>query len=180
MSKIVVLVGSMRKNGNTATLASSFVDGAKESGNEVVVISVVDYKVKPCTGCNSCRRRENQECVMQDDMQEIFLILKDADVIIIASPVYFYGLSASLKAIIDRLHQPARSEMKVDRLGLLLVAADTLPAVFDAIKLQYRLILDYFSFDSIGEVLAYGVEAVGDIKGNPILDEAYKLGFTIK
>lgn len=180
MSNIVVVMGSMRRHGNTATLVSSFVEGAKEMKNEVTVISVVDYHVSPCSGCNVCRKRENKDCAMQDDMQKIFFILKDADIIVIASPVYFYGLSARLKAIIDRLHLPARSKMKVQKLGLMLVAADTLPAVFDAIKMQYHLILDYFHLQNIGEVLSYGVEAEGDINDKPILEESYQLGRTIK
>jgi len=180
MSKIVVLAGSMRRHGNTESLVSSFTEGAKQNGNEVTVLSVADYHVAPCTGCNACRKRENKDCVIKDDMQQVFSILKGADIIVLASPVYFYGLSARLKAIIDRLHQPARSELNVKRLGLLLVAADTLPAVFDAIKLQYHLILDYFHLQTIGEVLAYGVEAVGDIKGKPVLEDAYLLGRKVK
>lgn len=179
MSKIVVLVGSMRKEGNTATLTSAFVKGAQKSGHEVTVVSVADYKVAPCSGCNACRKRKNQDCAVHDDMEKVFPILKEADTVVLASPVYFYGLSASLKAIIDRLHQPARSALKVKSMALLLVAADTLPAVFDAIKLQYQLILDYFHLKSLGEIFAYGVEAVGDIHGKPILDEAYNLGRTI-
>ena len=176
MSRILVIVGSMRKHGNTEVLASEFERGARDGNNNVTVISVRDYNIIPCTGCNACRRRENKDCAINDDMQKMFPILKEADIIVIASPVYFYGISARLKAIIDRLHQPARSAMKVKKLGLLLVAADTIPSVFDAIKMQYNLILDYFHLDSIGEVLAYGVEAVGDIEGKPILDEAYQLG----
>lgn len=176
MSNIVVLVGSMRRKGNTATLVSSFAEGAKANGNEVSVVSVADYKVTPCTGCNVCRKTVDKRCCVKDDMAKVFDTLKEADVIVLASPVYFYGISARLKAIIDRLHQPARSELKVKRLGLLLVAADTLPAVFDAIKLQYKLVLDYFSLTTIGEVFAYGVEAVGDIVGKDILEEAYALG----
>lgn len=180
MSKIVVLVGSMRKHGNTEILVSEFVKGSKENGNEVTIISVADYHIMPCTGCNACRKRINKDCVMKDDMQTIFPVLKEADIIVVASPVYFYGLSARLKAIIDRLHQPARSALKVKKLGLMLVAADTLPAVFDSIKLQYQLILDYFNLDNIGEVLAYGVEAVGDIIGKPVLQDAYQLGKEVK
>jgi len=180
MSKIVVLVGSMRKHGNTEVLVSEFVRGAKENWNDVTVISVADYHVMPCTGCNACRKRVNKDCIIQDDMRKFFPILKEADIIMIASPVYFYGLSARLKAIIDRLHQPARNVLKVKKLGLLLVAADTLPAVFDAIKLQYQLILAYFHLENVGEVLAYGVEAVGDIKGKPVLEEAYLLGREVK
>jgi len=180
MNKVVVLVGSLRHNGNTSLLASSFVKGAKENDNEVTVISVADYKVTPCSGCNACRKRKDNSCIVKDDMQKVFSVLKEADVIILASPVYFYGLSARLKAIIDRLHQPARSVMKVKKLGLLLVAADTLPTVFDAIKLQYELIIDYFHLESIGQVLAYGVEGLGDIEGKPVLQEAYNLGFNMK
>lgn len=176
MSKILVLVGSMRKHGNTEVLVSEFERGARDNNNDVTVISVHDYNVIPCTGCNACHRREDKNCIINDDMQKIFSLLIQADTIVIASPVYFYGLSARLKAIIDRLHQPARSAMKVKKLGLLLVAADTMPSVFDAIKMQYSLILDYFHLESIGEVLAYGVEAVGDINGTPILDDAYQLG----
>lgn len=180
MNNIAVLVGSMRKHGNTELLVSDFVKGAKESGNKVSVISVADYHVIPCKGCNACRKRVNKDCIIQDDMQKVFSILKEADIIVLASPVYFYGISARLKAIIDRLHQPARSTLKVKKLGLLLVAADTLPTVFDAIKLQYHLILDYFHLQNIGEVMAYGVEAVGDIKGKSALDEAHQLGKDIK
>ncbi|MBP7984520.1 MAG: flavodoxin family protein [Bacteroidaceae bacterium] len=179
-NKIVVLVGSMRKHGNTETLVSEFVRGAEENENEVTVISVADYHIMPCTGCNACRKRVNKDCMIKDDMQTIFPILKEADIIVIASPVYFYGLSARLKAIIDRLHQPARSALRVKKLGLLLVAADTLAAVFDPIKLQYQLILDYFHLENVGEVLAYGVEAVGDIKGKPVLQDAYQLGKEVK
>jgi multimeric flavodoxin WrbA len=180
MSRIVVLEGSLRRHGNSAALAAAFVKGASESGNEVTEISVADYDVKPCTGCNACRKREQKDCIIDDDMRRIFPILKEADIIVAASPVYFYGLSARLKAIIDRLHQPARSALKVRKLGLLLVAADTLPAVFDSIKLQYQLIVDYFHLESIGEVLAYGVEAVGDINGKPVLDDAYRMGKAVK
>ena len=176
MSNILVIVGSMRKHGNTEVLASAFERGARDSNNDVTVISVRNYSVNPCTGCNACHRRENKDCIINDDMQKIFPLLVNADIIVIASPVYFYGLSARLKAIIDRLHQPARSAMKVKRLGLLLVAADTLPTVFDAIKMQYNLILDYFHLDNIGEVLAYGVEAIGDIKERQVLNDAYQLG----
>ena len=180
MIKIVVLSVSMRRHGNTALLASAFAKGAHENKNEINVLTVADYNVTPCTGCNACRKRKNNDCAIHDDMQKLFPILKEADIIIIASPVYFYGLSARLKAIIDRLHQPARSAMKVKKLGLLLVAADTLPAVFDPIMLQYHLILDYFHLKSIGEILAYGVEAVGDINDKPVLDKAYLLGKEIK
>lgn len=112
-------------------------------------------------------------------MQKIYPKLAEADVIAVASPVYFYGISAQLKAVIDRLHTPMRNDFKVQKLVLLLVAAATLPAVFDSIKLQYQLILDYFKLEDAGTVFVKGVKDKGDIKGNPALKEAYRLGTSI-
>lgn len=178
MGKIIVLQGSTRKEGNTDLLVKSFVEGASKN-NDVEVISVADYKVNPCIGCNSCFSREGNLCFQKDDMETIYKKLAEADTIIIASPVYFYGISAQLKAIIDRLHTPLRNTFKVKKLGLLLVAAATLPAVFDAIKLQYELVLDFFKLEDAGRVLVYGVKDKGDIKGNKALNEAYNLGMNI-
>ncbi len=179
MSKIVILTGSPRKCGNTDTLAQAFADGAKLN-NEVEIISVTDYKVNSCIGCNSCFSRENNECFQQDDMQYIYPKLADADMIAVASPVYFYGISAQLKAVIDRLHTPMRNNFKVKKSVLLLVAAADLPTVFDSIKLQYQLVLDFFHLESAGMVLVQGVKDKGDIQGNAALNKAFELGKSIK
>lgn len=178
MSKIVILVGSVRKRGNTELLANAFYEGAKQN-NEAEIISVADYEVKPCIGCNSCFQREGNACVQKDDMPVIYKKLGEADIIVIASPVYFYGLSAQLKAIVDRLHTPLRNKFVTKNLGLLLVAAASLPSVFDSIKLQYQLILDFFGLEDIGMVLVKGVKEKGDIIDNPALEEAFLLGKNI-
>lgn len=179
MSEIVVLVGSVRKHGNTQVLVHSFVEGAKQNNN-VEVISVSDYKVNPCIGCNSCFKREHNTCSQNDDMQKIYENLSQADIIVIASPVYFYGISAQLKAIIDRLHSPVRNGFKVRKLGLLLVAAATIPTVFDAIKMQYQLVLDYFSLENVGNVFVEGVKDEGEIRNHSALIKAYELGKGIR
>lgn len=179
MSKIVVLVGSARKNGNTDLLAKAFVDGASIKNN-VEVVSVADYKVNPCIGCNSCFSRENHQCFQKDDMALIYEKLMDADMIVAASPVYFYGISAQLKAIVDRLHTPLRNEFRVKKLALLLVGAATLPELFDAIKMQYQLILNFFQLEDAGMVLVRGVKDIGDMKDHPALQEAYELGASVE
>lgn len=178
MSKIVVLAGSMRKGGNTDLLAQAFAEGAGKN-NIVEIVSVADYKVNPCIGCNSCFTREGHQCFQEDDMEEIYNKLKVADMIVIASPVYFYGISAELKAIVDRLHTPMRNEFQVKKLALLLVGAATLPELFDAIKLQYQLVLNFFHLEDAGMVLVRGVKDMGDIKGRKELEEAYNLGASI-
>lgn len=179
MSKIVVLVGSVRKNGNTDLLARAFVDGAKIK-NDVEVISVADYKVNPCVGCNSCFLRENHQCFQQDDMKTIYSKLKNADIVVAASPVYFYGISAQLKAVVDRLHTPLRNEFHIKKLALLLVGAATLPELFDSIKVQYQLILNFFELEDAGMVLVRGVKDMGDMEGHPALQEAYNLGVSME
>lgn len=119
-------------------------------------------------------------CFQNDDMNLIYDKLRNADIAVIASPVYFYGISAELKAIVDRLHTPMRNKFSIKKLALLLVGAATLPNLFDSIKLQYQLILDFFNLEDIGMVLVRGVKDKGDIKENIALKEAYELGLSIK
>ena len=133
-------------------LARAFVEGARKN-NDVEVVSVADYQVNPCIGCNTCFTKENHECFQKDDMELIYKKMMDADVIVAASPVYFYGISAQLKAIVDRLHTPLRNEFRVKKLALLLVGAATLPELFDAIKVQYQLILNFFKLEDAGMAL---------------------------
>lgn len=178
MSRIVVLVGSMRKGGNTDLLAQAFAEGAGKN-NTVEIVSVADYKVNPCIACNSCFTREGNQCFQKDDMAEIYEKLRIANIVVIASPVYFYGISAELKAIVDRLHTPMRNEFQIKKLALLLVGAATLPELFDAIKLQYQLVLNFFHLEDAGMVLVRGVKDIGDIKETQALEEAYNLGAPI-
>ncbi len=179
MSNIVILTGSMRKNGNTDLLAQAFAEGAREN-NSVEIVSVADYKVNPCIGCNSCFTREGNQCFQNDDMGRIYEKLKVADIVAVASPVYFYGISAELKAVIDRLHTPMRNSFPVKKLVLLLAGAAQLPELFDAVKLQYQMILQFFHLEDAGMVLVRGVKDKGDIKGNAALKEARDLGLSIK
>ncbi|MCR5025455.1 MAG: flavodoxin family protein [Lachnospiraceae bacterium] len=178
MSKILVLTGSVRKGGNTDLLAEAFAEGTKKN-NEVDIISVADVKVNPCNGCNACFSTEGNVCVQKDDMDLIYRKLKEADTLIIASPVYFYGISARLKAVIDRLHTPMRDQFGVKRMGLILVGAADIPELFDSIIIQYRLVLNFFHLEDIGMVLVHGAKDKGDVKKTTGLKEAERLGQTL-
>lgn len=142
----------------------------------VEIVSVADYHVHPCIGCEGCSQHPENQCVQQDDMQKIYPKLLWADVVAAASPVYFYGVSAQLKAIIDRCHTPLRNQFHIQKLALLLVGGATLPTLFDAILCQYQMILDYFRLSDGGRVLVSGVRAPGEIAGHPELQAAYALG----
>lgn len=174
MSRILILTGSPRRNGNTDLLAQSFAKGAEES-NQVEIVSVCDYKVNPCIGCNSCFSREGNRCFQNDDMTAIYEKLSQADILIIASPVYFYGISSQLKAIIDRLHTPLRNSFNIKKLGLILVGAASLPELFDAIITQYRLVLNFFKLEDAGSVLVRGAKEKGEVSEED-LKKAFELG----
>ena len=176
-NKIIVLAGSPRKDGNTDRLVAAFVKGA-EKNNEVEVFSVHNYKVNPCIGCNSCFSREGNNCFQNDDMQQIYKKLSEADILVIASPVYFYGISSQLKTVIDRLHTPLRNSFNIKKLALILVGAAELPEMFDAILTQYKLTLNFFKLEDAGKVLVRGAKDKGDVT-QAGLEQAYNLGLSI-
>ena len=172
---ILILSGSPRRGGNTELLVEAFVKGASQK-HHVDVVSVHDYKVNPCMGCNACFKSESNSCVQKDDMPLIYEKMAVADMLVIASPVYFYGLSAQLKAVIDRCHNPIRDTFRIKKMALLLVGAATLPELFDSILAQYQLCLNFFKLEDAGRVLVRGVKDKGDIKNTNSLNEAFELG----
>ena len=176
--KILIISGSPRKGGNTELLAEAFAKGAAKH-HQVETVSVRDYLVNPCLGCNACFRSEANTCAQKDDMTIIYEKMSQADMLVIASPVYFYGISAQMKAVIDRFHNPIRDTFHIKKMALLLVGAATLPELFDAILTEYNLCLKFFDIEDAGKVLVRGVKDKGDIKGTRFLDDAYQLGTSI-
>lgn len=177
--RITILVGSPRKGGNTELLAQAFAKGA-EKNNQVTIISISEYNIMPCIGCNSCCHSAGNRCFQQDDMSVIYSRLLETDMLVIASPVYFYGISAQLKAVIDRLHTPMRDKFAIKKAALLLVGAAELPELFDAVLAQYDLAMKFFGLEDMGNVLVRGVREKGEIHGNKALNDAFDLGASIK
>ncbi len=175
---ILILAGSPRKGGNTDLLVEAFAKGASQK-HRVEIVSVHDYKVYPCMGCNACFRNETNACAQKDDMVFIYEKMAHADMLVISSPVYFYGLSAQLKAVIDRFHNPIRDSFHVKKMALLLVGASTLPDLFDSILSQYQLCLNFFKLEDAGHVLVRGVKDKGDIQNSEGLLEALELGLNV-
>lgn len=99
--KVLILSGSPRKGGNSDLLCDEFMRGAQEAGHNVEKIRVSEKKIAPCSACYYCRQ-SGGECAHKDDMGSVLQKMIDADVIVLASPVYFYAISAQLKAVIDR------------------------------------------------------------------------------
>ena len=101
MKKVLILSGSPRRGGNSDTLCDRFAKGALDAGNEVEKIFVAEKKIQPCLGCYYCKDHGG-ECVYKDGMADILQKIIDCDVLVLSSPVYFYSISAQLKAVIDR------------------------------------------------------------------------------
>ena len=176
--KVLLLNGSPRKDGNTESLVKAFEQGAKKHG-EVEIINVCDININPCKGCDYCLNSEGHACVQKDGMSEIYKKLQTADVLVVASPVYFYSLSAQLKALIDRCHTPLRKEFGIKKIALMLVGAAELPELFDSILVQYNLIKNYFNLEDLGKVLVRGAREKGEVSEED-LNKAFKLGESIK
>ncbi len=100
--KILGLIGSYRKNGNTDTAVRKVLEGAMNQGAEVEALYLKDYEIKDCNGCEACKK--TFECVIQDDMQKIYPKIMEADGVVIGSPTYFYNVTGIIKNLIDRLY----------------------------------------------------------------------------
>lgn len=149
---ILVLNGSPRANGNTAFLVDAFKAGAESNGNTVSVISVGTKNIVGCTGCNYCRQSSTGTCCQIDDMPEVYQAVKKADMIVFASPVYYWTLTSQLQATITRFY--ALGIPSVKKYAMILSSGS--PNVYDAIEAQYRSILSFFGAQDCGIRTAYG------------------------
>lgn len=104
---ILVLNGSPRPNGNTAKMVASFREGAESVGSKVTVVDVCKKHISGCIACEYCHTKGNGQCIQKDDMQEVYDVLKDADMLVLASPIYYHGISGQLKCVIDRFYSAA-------------------------------------------------------------------------
>ena len=175
MSKIVVLNGSPRKNGNTVKLVDAFVKGAESTGNQVTIFSAADTKVNGCLACDYCMRNEGN-CVQKDDMQAIYDALYQADSVVFATPSYFFGMTAQIKAIIDRFYASAVKPLPITSSALLVPLGGDPETDAAAAIVNYKSVLDYLKWEDKGMIIAGGVMDRDDIVGNPALSKAEELG----
>ena len=105
--RILVLNGSPRPKGNTRQMTDAFRSGAESAGHRVEVIDVCRKKIAGCLACEYCHTKGNGACVQKDDMQEVYSLLGEADMLVIASPIYYHGVSGQLKCALDRFYSAA-------------------------------------------------------------------------
>lgn len=173
--KVVVLSTSLRTNSNSELLAKSFMDGAKDSGNEVKYISLKNKDIRFCIGCLACQKTGH--CVIKDDVADIMNSVLEADVVVWSTPIYYFEMSGQMKTLIDRLNPMYSKDYKFRDVYLLATAAEEGDEVFEKVITGLNGWIDCFEKTTIkGTILAGGVSDSGAISGNDKLKEAYDLG----
>lgn len=189
MSKnILIVLGGGRSNGNTAQLVNAFKKGADEAGHKVELISLQKYQVNGCIGCNVCRY--GKPCVQKDSFNELVPKIKAADLIVFASPLYFWTISAKLKAFIERFYCIAMEDdnpplgryekYPVKDCALLMTSADNYFWTFEQAVSYYNFTLvNYIGFHDKGMLLAAGCGDTNDkpqISNTEYLQQAFEFG----
>ena len=154
--KIVVLNGSPRPKGNTAALIDAFKEGAESKGHQVSVLQVGTMKITGCKGCEYCHTKGNGACVQKDDMAEVYPALAESEMLLLASPVYYHGLTGQLQSVVSRFYAVGAPAAK--KWALLLTSGS--PNVYAAIETQYKGILGFIQAQDLG-IFEYDGKQVG-------------------
>ena len=149
---ILVLNGSPRPKSNTKAHIEAFVEGAESKGHSVRVLNVGNMKINGCIGCEYCHTKGDGACVQKDDMQDVYPYLANSDMIVIASPIYYWGFSGQMMSLITRFYAPGKpAATKYD-----MFLSSGSPDVYDAPISEYKSILRFFGATNMGIITAYG------------------------
>lgn len=176
--KIVVITGSPHKKGTSALLADEFIRGAEEAGHEVFRFDAAFEKIEPCIGCDKCRKTDGT-CFRDDSMSKLAPYLTEADAIIFAMPVYYFGIPAQMKVVVDRFYAPESTMMGNKKFVLLATAYNPDQAVMSSLVSQFEQIRNYMQWDDAGKILACGCGTREQIEGSRYPEEAYTLGLNL-
>ncbi len=173
--KIIVLQGSPNRKGSTNILVDEFMKGASEAGHQVERFDLSIMKINPCIGCVACGYEG--PCVQKDDTQVIREAILSADMIVFATPLYYYGMSAQLKTTIDRFCAYNSSiNRKHMKSALLTVAWNADDWTFEALEAHYHTLVRYLNLDDKGEILGYGCGTPSMTRNSRYPKDAYELG----
>ena len=182
--RIVVLLGSPRKKGNSSTLAEQVSKGALSEGASVEAYYLNGMNIRPCQACMKCQEDGSPGCAVKDDMQTLYPQLKEADVIVLASPIYWFNISAQTKTFIDRCYAVGvgeRNIFKGKRFAFLLSYADADPFSSGAVNAlrSFGDMCNYLEAEIAGMVYGSAGDP-GEIRKNgTLMEEAYQMGCTL-
>ncbi len=149
--KILVLQGSPRANGNTAWMADMFKSAAESAGHDVTIVNVAKKKIAGCLACEYCHGKGEGACIQKDDMQELYPLMAEAEVLVLAAPIYYFTLCAQIQAPVQRMYC-VNSPAKVKKMALLMSSYS--PGVYDGALAEFRDICNYWKVENMGYVSA--------------------------
>jgi len=175
--KILVLTGSPRNGGNSDLMADAFIKGACAAGHEVVKVKADEKNVRGCKACCACYSK-GTACVFNDDFNEIAPHLDCADVVAVATPVYWYTFPAQLKAVIDKMYAlyVGKKSLSAKECVLMACAEENDKEAFEGMTRSWDMILKLLDWVEKGRLIVPGVNNVGDIKKTDALEKAEALG----
>ena len=165
---ILVLNGSPHVNGNTVAMVNAFKEGAEGKGHTVEVIQVGTKQIRGCLACEYCHTKGNGKCIQKDDMVPVYEAIDKADMIVFASPVYYWGFTGQMESTLSRFY--AYPIPRVKKYDLLLSSMS--PGVYDGIITQYKCVVGYCGAKDMGIITAHDPENKSEAK----LAEVRKLG----
>lgn len=175
MKKVLVISTSLRPRSNSHALADEFARGAADAGNEVKTVSLRDKEIRFCIGCLSCQK--TGRCVIKDDAPEIVEMMREAEVIAFATPIYYYEMCGQMKTLLDRANPLYDSDYRFTDIYMLTSAAEDEPTTPQRAITGLTGWIDCFDRAHLaGSVFAGGVNDQGEINGHPALKEANELG----
>lgn len=178
--KIIILNGSPRKSGNTALLCDEFIKGATAAGHTITLFNLREMDIHACLGCMKGGKNPASPCMQKDDMEKIYPAYTEADIVVLASPMYYWSFTAQLKTAFDRLFAVTETDSQyrapVKNCMLLMAAEGDTEDNWKPVLDYYHALLGHLGWNNCGTVLAGGVLNIGDIKGKAALQQARELG----
>ena len=180
---VLILKGSPREKGNSSILADQVADGARAAGAEVESFRLHSMDIRPCDACDACQGTD-ADCIIEDDMQLLYPKLRGADAIVVASPIYWFTMSAQTKLCIDRwyaLQDPQGNALAGKQIGIVLTYGDTDPFTSSAIN-AIRAFQDMFRYikANIAGIVYGSASEAGEIQSQQeLMERAYKLGWKL-
>lgn len=181
--KILILNGSPHPNGNTALLCKAFTDGASQAGHEVKQFNLPAMKIAGCIGCMRGGKDPESPCIIKDDMGQIYPVYEKADLVVLASPLYYWSFSGQLKCAFDRLFAVAECNPDyanpIKEVVLLMAAEGDTPDNWKPMLDYYDSLVSFLKWKDLGRVLAGGVLKPGEVANRPVVLEAFNLGASL-
>lgn len=174
MKKVLIISSSPRKNGNSQALCVRFAEGAKEAGNQVHLIRLAEKKIGFCYACDGCMRNGGA-CVQKDDMREILRLFQDADVLVLATPIYFYGITAQMKTFIDRTY-PIWQHLGEKEVYYIISAGLGKDIIDRSLGDLDGFVEHLEKYDIKGRIYATEVMDAGLVKKTELMNIAYSMG----